>query len=163
MPAVPDSSGAWSGQCIGDAYPVTEPGKHTLIRTFGGLRPVIACLCGSTRFYGQYQQAYFDLTMRGEIVLSVGFYPHATGQAGHGEGVGHDSAQKASLDELHRRKIDLADYVLVVSDHTGYFGASTAGEIRYAHEQGKPVAYLHKAALVWAVRMGLDKAGKDKP
>ena len=48
---------------------------------------------------------------------------------------------KAGLDELHNRKIDLADYVLVVSDETGYFGASTRGEIEYALANGKPVAY----------------------
>jgi hypothetical protein len=73
--------------------------------------PRIACLCGSTRFYDQFQQANYDLTLRGEIVLSVGFYPHAKTGHGHGEGVGHDSAEKTALDELHKRKIDLADYV----------------------------------------------------
>jgi hypothetical protein len=120
-------------------------------------RPVIACLCGSSRFYDQYQQAYYDLTMRGEIVLSVGFYPHATAEHGHGEGVGHDSAQKVTLDELHLRKIDLADYVLVVSDGGGYFGESTIREIRHAIRHGKPVAYLHPAAARLAVRLGLGR------
>ena len=56
--------------------------------------PKIACLCGSTRYYDQFQQAYYDLTMRGEIVLSVGFYPHSKAKHGHGEGVGHDSARR---------------------------------------------------------------------
>lgn len=168
MPETTDGSGERSGQCSGDAYPspfrsgdypdgLSLAGKYTLIRTFGALRPVIVCLCGSTRFYDEYQQAYYDLTMRGEIVLSVGFYPHATAESGHGEGVGHDSAQKASLDELHKRKIDLADYVLVVSDESGYFGESTAGEIGYAHQQGKPVAYLHEASRARAAEAGLDK------
>ena len=55
-------------------------------------RPPIVCLCGSTRFFDAFQQANYELTMRGEIVLSVGFYPHATSEHGHGEGVGHDSA-----------------------------------------------------------------------
>ncbi len=109
-------------------------------------RPRIVCLCGSSRFYAEFQQANYDQTMRGEIVLSIGFYPHAVAQAGHGEGVGHDSEQKRMLDELHKRKVDLADYVLVVSDITGYYGASTTGEIRYALEHGKPVEFTQSAA-----------------
>lgn len=117
--------------------------------------PTIVCLCGSTRYYEQFQQANYELTMRGEIVLSVGFYPHATAAPGHGEGVGPDSAAKAALDELHKRKIDLADYVLVVSDQTGYFGESTASEIRYAAAHGKPVRFTQPAARLIAAGMGL--------
>jgi hypothetical protein len=119
--------------------------------------PKIACLCGSTRFYDQFQQANYELTMRGEIVLSVGFCPHAKTEHGHGhgEGVGHDSAEKAALDELHKRKIDLADYVLVVSDETGYFGDSTKGEIRYAAGHGKPVRFTEPRAALRARALGL--------
>lgn len=117
--------------------------------------PRIVCLCGSTRFYDQFQQANYDLTMQGVIVLSVGFYPHAKAQHGHGEGVGHDSTEKVALDELHKRKIDLADEVLVVSDETGYFGESTAGEIAYAVEHGKPVRFAVDAARERALGAGL--------
>jgi hypothetical protein len=123
--------------------------------------PMIACLCGSTRFYDQFQRANYDLTMRGEIVLSVGFYPHATAEQGHGEGVGRDSAEKTVLDELHKRKIDLADYVLVVSDETGYFGESTEGEIRYAAGHGKPVRFAEPAAARRARWLGLAAAGEQ--
>jgi hypothetical protein len=108
--------------------------------------PTIVCLCGSTRFYDAFQQANYERTMAGEIVLSVGFYPHAKAEHGHGEGVGHDSAEKVSLDELHKRKIDLADYVLVVSDATGYFGASTLSEIQYARAAGRPVTFAEPAS-----------------
>lgn len=103
--------------------------------------PEIVVLCGSTRFYDAFQQANYDLTMAGKIVLSVGFYPHAKAEHGHGEGVGHDSAEKAALDELHLRKIDLADRVLVL-DVGGYIGESTRREIAYAERTGKPVTYL---------------------
>lgn len=118
-------------------------------------RPRIVCLCGSTRFYAEFQQANYDLTMQGAIVLSVGFYPHSKAEHGHGEGVGHDSAEKTALDELHKRKIDLADDVLVVSDASGYFGASTEGEIKYAVMQGKPVRFAVPAAEARAERAGL--------
>lgn len=109
-------------------------------------RPSIVVLCGSTRFYDAFQQANYDLTMRGKIVLSVGFYPHFKAEAGgHGEGVGHDSAEKVALDELHKRKIDLADevYVLNVDD---YIGDSTRNEIAYARAHHKPVTFLVPAS-----------------
>jgi hypothetical protein len=62
-----------------------------------GARPEVVTLCGSTRFYDAFQQANYDLTMQGKIVLSVGFYPHAKAEHGHGEGVGHDSAEPAPV------------------------------------------------------------------
>ena len=147
---------------------------HCLVRCFGGpentetitfigafegetgtehvhARPEIVVLCGSTRFYDEFQEANYHHTMAGRIVLSVGFYPHSKIMAGgHGEGVGHDSAEKVSLDELHKRKIDLADWVYVVSDATGYFGDSTRSEIDYAVRANKPVLFQHDTArLRW--------------
>lgn len=107
--------------------------------------PKIVCLCGSTRFYDKFQEMNYHLTMAGAIVLSVGFYPHnKTEGGGHGEGVGHDSREKVALDELHKRKIDLADEVLVLNVG-GYVGMSTASEIGYAKAHGVPVTYLEPA------------------
>ena len=125
-------------------YPHLTPDcdeHHDLVRDFGGPRPEIVCLCGSTRFYDQFQQANYDLTMVGHIVLTVGFYPHAKSQHGHGEGIGHDSNEKVELDELHKRKIDLADWVHVLNVG-GYIGESTRSEIDYAQRIGRPVRYL---------------------
>jgi hypothetical protein len=104
-------------------------------------RPTIVVLCGSTRFYDEFQWANYQLTMQGKIVLSVGVYPHATERSGFGEDVEHDSAEKVTLDELHLRKIDLADEVLVINVG-GYVGESTRREVEYALAQGKPVTYL---------------------
>jgi hypothetical protein len=104
-------------------------------------RPRIVVLCGSTRFYDQFQEANYRLTMAGKIVLSVGFYPHAKAVHGYGEDVGHGSAEKAALDELHKRKIDLADEVHVLNVD-GYIGESTRSEINYAEAAGKPITYL---------------------
>lgn len=117
--------------------------SHDLERNFSGSgpRPVITVLCGSTRFYDKFQEANYRLTMAGEIVLSVGFYPHAKAEHGHGEGIGHDSAEKIALDELHKRKIDLADRVLVLNVG-GYIGQSTRSEIEYAQRIGRSVEYL---------------------
>lgn len=50
------------------------------------------------------------------------------------------SEQKAVLDALHLRKIDLADRVLIVNPG-GYVGESTRREIAYAQAVGKPITF----------------------
>lgn len=125
---------------------------------FRGPRPRIVTLCGSTRFYDEFQQANYDETMAGHVVLSVGFYPHAKAEHGHGEGVGHDSAEKVALDELHKRKIDMADEVLVVSDASGYYGDSTRSEIEYARAIGKPIRFQVEPVRVSAERSDPSKS-----
>jgi hypothetical protein len=105
-------------------------------------RPRIVCLCGSTRFYQQFVEANYRETMEGHIVLSVGFYPHAEKEMHHEER-GCTAQQKLALDELHKRKIDLADEVLVLNVG-GYIGSSTRSEVEYAETHGKVVRYLEK-------------------
>ena len=78
--------------------------------------------------------------MAGKIVLSVGFFMHATGNR-HGEEVGATPEQKIKLDELHKRKIDLADEVLILNVG-GYIGASTRSELEYAIKHNKIIRYL---------------------
>lgn len=103
-------------------------------------RPKIVCLCGSTRFYSEFQRQNYLETMAGKIVLSVGFYPHAQNEM-HGEQVGITPEQKVALDFLHLRKIDLADEVFVLNVG-GYIGESTTNEINYARNTGKPIRFL---------------------
>lgn len=109
-------------------------------------RPRIVCLCGSTRFYEQFQRANYEETMAGRIVLSVGFYMHSP-EAHHGQDFGCTPHQKAALDELHLRKIDLADEVLILNVG-GYIGESTSRELAYAKQQGKVIRYLEVNAPV---------------
>jgi hypothetical protein len=101
--------------------------------------PSIVCLCGSTRFAEAFRKANYEETMAGRIVLSVGFYPHSSEI--HGEGVGCTADQKAALDELHKRKVELADEVLILNVG-GYIGSSTRGELEHAREMGKVVRFL---------------------
>lgn len=105
-------------------------------------KPTIVCLCGSTRFYKQFLEANYRETMAGKIVLSVGFYPHAVNEM-HGEGVGITEEDKKRLDELHLRKIDLADEVLILNVGD-YIGDSTAGELAYARDHGKVIRFLEE-------------------
>jgi len=51
------------------------------------------------------------------------------------------AGRKEHFDELHKRKIDLADQVLVCNID-GYIGDSTKSEIAYARAHGKPVRFL---------------------
>jgi len=110
------------------------------------IKPTVVCLCGSTRFFNEFQLANYQETMAGRIVLSVGFYPHSTQQA-HGEDIGCTAEQKHALDQLHMRKIDLADEILVLNVG-GYIGSSTVGEIAYATRIGKRIRYLENVVPV---------------
>ena len=98
------------------------------------MRPRIVCLCGSTKFKTAFEQANYDETMAGKIVLSVGFYGHASGEVLTPE-------RKLALDDLHLQKIELADEILVINVG-GYVGASTKREIWYAVYQAKRVRWL---------------------
>lgn len=102
--------------------------------------PKIVVLCGSTKFYQQFQRANFEETMAGNIVLSVGFYMHRS-EIAHGEKWEVNEKEKIALDELHKRKIDLADEVFVLNVG-GYIGESTRSEIEYAEKLKKTIKYL---------------------
>lgn len=46
------------------------------------------------------------------------------------------------LDDMHKRKIDMADEIFVINTDC-YIGSSTRSEIEYAEKTGKPVNYLY--------------------
>ena len=99
--------------------------------------PPIICLCGSTRFMEAFFEVGWKFTLEGKIVLSIGVCKHADDHGG--EALGQETADK--LDELHLRKIDLADLVFVLNVG-GYIGKSTRKEIKYAESKNKPIQYL---------------------
>ena len=96
-------------------------------------RPVVVCLCGSTKFREAFQGVNQQETLAGKIVLAPGCF--------QGDGFDWSSEVKQRLDELHLRKIDLADEILVINVG-GYIGQSTRWEIAYARQQGKRVRWL---------------------
>ena len=99
-------------------------------------RPEIVCICGSTRFVDEMRTANRDLTFAGVIVVAPGVFLRAED---HQDAL-LTNEQKAALDALHLRKIDLADRVLVVNPG-GYIGESTSREIAYAQATGKPISF----------------------
>ncbi len=106
-----------------------------------GNYPVIT-LCGSTRFKDEFIEAQKRLTLEGNIVISVGLFGHS-GDTEVWEGMdeGTLSKTKAMLDDMHKRKIDMADSIYVVNVG-GYIGESTRSEIEYAKVHNKGVEYL---------------------
>ena len=80
-------------------------------------------------------QAQKQLTLEGNIVISVGLFGHAGDEEVWTEGT------KEMLDDMHKRKIDMADAIYVVNVG-GYVGESTRSEIEYARRNGKRVEYL---------------------
>ncbi len=80
-------------------------------------------------------EAQKRLTLAGYIVISVGLFGHS----GDGEAV--DEEKKMMLDDMHKRKIDLADEIFVVNVG-GYIGHSTRQEIEYAKLTNKGIQYL---------------------
>ena len=122
--------------------PYTLTPKALAVLAEDGDRPPVVCLCGSTRFYDEFRRANLRLTLAGQIVLSIGYDTKSDADLTAAADFGTDPAEvKARLDELHKRKIDLADYVLVLNPG-GYIGNSTRSEIVYAQAHGKAVRYL---------------------
>lgn len=102
--------------------------------------PRIVCLCGSGRFREAFERAECEETLAGKIVLTIGCNAHDVARSAD---LAH---HKPMLDELHLRKIDLADEVLVLNVG-GYIGESTARELAYAREHGKAVRFLEPEAV----------------
>ena len=72
---------------------------------------------------------YLSETLAGRIVLS------------HSGARSDDKPTGGELDQLHLRKIDLADEILVLNVG-GYLGDRTKNEVAYARRNGKKVRWL---------------------
>ena len=97
----------------------------------------VVTLCGSTRFKEAFLETQKKLTLEGNIVISVGLFGHA------GDSEVWLPGTKEMLDDMHKRKIDMADEIFVINVG-GYVGTSTRSEIEYAKETNKPVRYLEE-------------------
>jgi len=93
----------------------------------------VITLCGSTRFKEDFERVNRQLTLAGNIVISVGCFGHA--------GDTFTDEEKIMLDDIHKRKIDMADAIFVINKG-GYIGESTKSEIKYALEHNKQVMLM---------------------
>lgn len=95
----------------------------------------IVCLCGSTKFKREFEEAIWEESLKGKIVLSVCCFTHH-------DNLEWSDRQLLIFRDLHKRKIEMADEVLVVNVG-GYVGKSTKEEIEYAKLLGKIVRYKY--------------------
>lgn len=95
----------------------------------------IVCLCGSTKFKKEFQEAEIELGLKGEIVLTVVGFNHT-------DQLNYTEEQKQNLDKLHFEKIKLADYIYVINVGD-YIGESTRNEITFAKKNNTLVVYRY--------------------
>ena len=104
----------------------------------------IITLCGSTRFKDEFMEVQKRLTLAGNIVISVGLFGHSgDNEVWEDMDEGTLTRTKEMLDDMHKRKIDMADEIFVINVG-GYIGSSTRSEIDYAKAAGKLVRYLEE-------------------
>jgi NTP pyrophosphatase (non-canonical NTP hydrolase) len=96
-------------------------------------RPRVVCLCGSTRFRQDFLAAQEAEALLGRIVVGPGVFSKAEGRA-----LTEDEIER--LRQLHRRKIEMADELLVVAPD-GRIGEATSEEIEYGRSLGKTVRF----------------------
>lgn len=102
----------------------------------------VITLCGSTRFKDEFMEANKRLTLEGNIVISVGLFGHSgDNEVWEDMDEGTLTRTKEMLDDIHKRKIDMADEIFVINVG-GYIGDSTRSEIDYALKHGKIVRFL---------------------
>ena len=75
------------------------------------------------------------MTLEGNIVILVGMFRHS------GDNEVFQEDVKTMLDDMHKRKIDMADEIFVINKG-GYIGQSTKSEIAYALATNKKVNYM---------------------
>lgn len=97
------------------------------------MRHQVITLCGSTKFKEEFERVNRELTLAGNVVISVGCFGHS------GDSITDE--QKVMLDEIHKQKIDMADAIYVINKD-GYVGSSTRCEIGYAIKHGKQVIFM---------------------
>ncbi len=104
-------------------------------------KPKIVVMCGSSRFCDIMAVAKW-LIERDELAITMGlhllpvWYPDCPDHH-----LAEHECCNLAMDELHLRKIDLADEVFVVN-FDGYIGDSTKREISYAESKSVKVRYF---------------------
>lgn len=139
------------GRLVAFIHPATEHGVLTeLVQAPRELSsrpeesaPRVVCLCGSPRFPDAFRRAQQEETAAGRIVLSGGVQSARSQRATDIEAgsVEPGATRGTELDPIQRRKLDLADEVLVLNVG-GYLEDATLSEIAYARAQGKRLRWL---------------------
>lgn len=117
--------------------------------------PKIVTLCGSTRFKKEFEEQQARLTNEGVIVLTVGRF-------GHLDGLDMGGDLKRRLDELHKRKIDLSDEILVINALRKWCPECQDWYDHTSYDSGRQVCNRHAPLVVgveWRPYIGVSTRG----
>lgn len=92
----------------------------------------VVCLIGSTKFKDKFFYLSKKMTIEGFVVLMPHIFEHS------GDKITPEV--KENLMSIHKQKIRMCDYVILVSED-GYIGNSTKEEIEYAKSLNKTIIY----------------------
>lgn len=94
----------------------------------------IITVCGSLRFYKEMMEVTEYMELQGNCMLVPIYNPSKPSKDDF-------SIEEAKiLDQMHKKRIELADAILVVNVNN-YIGSSTTKEIEYAKNLGKDIIY----------------------
>lgn len=125
-------------------------------------RPKVIVICGSTRFIEFMAVAGWLLERdEGAIVMNLHLLPWWYGAEEIPGHLAEHEGCKEHCDNLHMRKIDLADELFVVNPG-GYYGNSTRREVAYGQSIGKPVRWYTEDSIGKAVNALLNAAVNDE-
>lgn len=94
-------------------------------------------LCGSTKFFVECMELNKRLTFQGWIVLMCGSWGHS-----YHKYVESTNTNYSKVKKLHFIKMLNSQAIVVVSDKSGYIGASTKAEIAFAKNENIPIFYF---------------------
>lgn len=125
------------------------------------IKPKIVVLCGSSKFVDIMAVTAW-LIERDELAITMGLHllPSWYSPSPIPDHLAEHEGYAKEMDELHLRKIDLADEIFVVN-WTSYIGESTCKEIAYAEQAQKNVRYFTKDLIGYQV-MKLMLQGKGE-
>lgn len=93
----------------------------------------VITVCGSLKFKDEMMKISEIVELQGNCVITP-IYPTKPNKDDYTE------EEFAILNIVHRKKIEIADAILVVNVD-GYIGSSTQNEIEYAKDLGKEIIY----------------------
>ena len=106
--------------------------------------PKVICTIGSSRFCEIEAIKKWEFEKQGFICLGMHLLPEWYAKSQNWKETHHGAEQEnvvEIMDNLHLRKIDMADKVFVIN-YQGYIGERTRFEINYAKSINKPIEYL---------------------
>lgn len=95
----------------------------------------IITLCGSTKFKDDFIRVQKELTLKWNIILTVGLFGHS------GDSEVWKPCVKEMMGDMHKRRILMSNEIYVINKNN-YIGESTKSEIEFAKKHSKKITYM---------------------